>query len=75
MPAELATFVLEDWAEPVDRPDPSGFYRYSDALDRWIAARSAWEQETGWEGDLAWWQAQHDAIAAMPYEPWDPSLI
>lgn len=71
-PAHLATFDVDAWAEPTDRP---GFYRYERALHRWQVARAAWADGNGFEGDAAWWTGEHDAIVGMPDEPWDDSKV
>ncbi len=70
-PDHLQRFDLADW------PAEGGndFERYESAYHRWDAARDAWADERGWEGDETWWMASHAAIVAMPDEPWDPSKI
>lgn len=71
-PADLVNFDLARWEDPAD---PEGFKRYVRAMDRWREARDRWADETGFEGNVAWWDGMSEAIAAMPDEPWDPSTI
>ena len=71
VPADLLTFDVEEWADG----GSNAFERYERAMHRWLEARDAWAERTGWEGDHAWWWAQHLAIMGMPDEPWDPSTI
>lgn len=69
----LARFRLEDWA--TGPGDANDFYRYEAALHAWFAARDEWAESTGWKGDETWWMAAHEAIVAMPDEPWNPEAI
>lgn len=70
--ADLATFDLVRWEDPTD---PEGFERYVRAMVRWREARDRWADETGFEGNEAWWDGMSEAIAGMPDEPWDPSKL
>lgn len=70
-PGHLTVFRLEDWIGE-GRTD---FERYEKAMHTWLAARRDFEEAAGWDGDPEWWAASHDAIVAMPDEPWDPSRI
>jgi hypothetical protein len=71
VPSDLVVFDPDDWPA-VGKNEAE---RYRSAVALWDAARDAWAEEHGWEGDEAWWAASHEAIASMPDEPWDESLI
>ena len=71
VPGRLVEFDPADWPGV----GANEAERYVASMALWRDARDRWTEEHAWEGDEAWWAADHHATVAMPDEPWDPSKI